>query len=78
MSATRFDIEAYRPDVDALDEKLMAVIRAETRGLPLIDRDIIVAGAIANVACRVDGRLFKPGGVTDRLSCIADMWRGRS
>lgn len=47
-------VEAFRDDIDNLTEKLMAVVRESVWTLPTIDRSIIVATALGNVACIVD------------------------
>jgi hypothetical protein len=73
-----FEIEAFRPDVDALTDKLTAVIRLETDNLTKVDRSVVVSAALANVACLVDGAvtdiIYDPDGVTGALHRIAAMW----
>lgn len=66
-----YEVEAFREDADDLTGKLLAVALAQTEGYASVDRSIIVAAALANVACTLDGGvLFDPSGVTGRLSSI--------
>lgn len=76
---SEYEIEVYRADVDSLEAKLLAVVLAETSSMAVIDRDIVVASALANVACRLDGATMQPvfveEGVTGRIWKISDWWR---
>jgi len=78
------EVEAYREDVDNLTEALLAVVVAHTESLPRVDRDIIVAVAVANVTCRIDtigidrktgGVILNPAGATGRLQRVTGAWK---
>lgn len=47
-------IEVFREDTDNLSKALMAVVRDHVGAMPYTDRSIIVAAALANIACWVD------------------------
>lgn len=68
-------IEVYREEVDDLTRKIRLVIEQELLGTPYIDRAIIVAAALANVACGVDAaeEPYSPQ-CTTRLKACADSW----
>jgi hypothetical protein len=68
-------IEVYRDDVDDLTKKLMVLVQENTGSIPYIDRAVIVAAALANVACHVDAVEPKyTAECTSRLKNIASSW----
>lgn len=72
------DVEVYREDVDALAQALSALVQEHVGALPYIDRAIIVAAALGNVACTVDA--VEPtytAECTTRLQRVAASWTSR-
>lgn len=79
------EVEVFREDVDQLSAKLWNLLADETEHLNEVDRSIIVAAALANVACGLDDSasvvqeavvLRSTEGVCGRLRRIAVNWRG--
>ncbi|MHB8272516.1 hypothetical protein [Bradyrhizobium sp.] len=81
MAQESYSVEVYRQEVDDLSFKIAALIDRELGNLPQIDRSIIVAAALGNVACWCDGKITVPvqadaDGATGRLQRIATGWSG--
>lgn len=73
-----YGVEVFREETDALTEKVLALVRTETGNMPAADRGIIVAAALANVACFLDAT--EPGEYrphcSGALKRMAVNWRG--
>lgn len=70
------EIEVFREDVDNLTVALSTIVRESVGAMPHIDRSIIVAAALANIACHIDATEpgeYKPE-CTTRLKQIASHW----
>lgn len=71
-------VEVFRDDVDALAGALTAVVQEHVGAMPYIDRAIIVAAALGNVACQVDVvEAEYTAECTTRLQRVAASWTPR-
>jgi hypothetical protein len=76
-------IEVYREDVDKLVDAILAIVIEQTGSLPVIDRSVIVAAALGNVACRIDPIKLDHNGIiiadangaTGRLQRVCGAWK---
>lgn len=70
-------VEVFREDVDELTKMLLIAVGENTEHMPFIDRAIVVATALANVANTVDGVEAGPYNpeCTMRLKNIASHWK---
>jgi hypothetical protein len=69
------EIEVYRNDTDELTAAMIAVVNEAVGKMPYIDRSIIVAAALGNVACHVDAVEFPyKAECTTMLRAIANSW----
>ena len=69
-------VEVFREDVDNLTVAIMAVVCESVGAMLHVDRSIIVAVALANVACQVDATELGPytPECTVRLKRITGLW----